>query len=107
MFCSYNGKIVNTDNIKYIVWNHFRQFGYIYVHYTNYESECVKGADAIQIVERLAPEILEELIPVTGSWAIHNLIGHPLMQIFLWLRLPRAANWFHDKTIPKLKIITE
>lgn len=31
--------------------------------------------------------------------AIHNLVGHPLMQIFIWLKCPRFATWVHDKTL--------
>ena len=106
MFCQCNGKIINCDNVKYIVCSHFSQFGYIYVHYTNYESECVRGTEAVKIMEKLAPEIMEELdVNNSTNWALHNLVGHPLKQIFLWLRLPKYADWIHNKTIPKPKIV--
>ena len=34
------------------------------------------------------------------NWAVHNIIGHPLMQIFLWLRMQRMAKKVHDSTLP-------
>jgi len=35
------------------------------------------------------------------GWWLHNLVGHPMMQIFLWLHLDGLADWIHDATIPK------
>lgn len=35
------------------------------------------------------------------SWGFHNLIAHPLMQIFMWLGMPRAAESIHSSTLPK------
>lgn len=34
------------------------------------------------------------------NWPVHNLIGHPLMQLFNWLRLNRIALVVHDQTLP-------
>lgn len=34
------------------------------------------------------------------SWAIHNLFGHPLMQIFMWLGFPQIGINIHDTTMP-------
>ena len=34
------------------------------------------------------------------NWPMHNLIGHPLMQIFEWLRMPEIATRVHDETLP-------
>jgi hypothetical protein len=34
------------------------------------------------------------------AWAIHNLIGHPLMQIFSWLHLTEVGLKIHDATVP-------
>jgi hypothetical protein len=35
-------------------------------------------------------------------WAVHNLIAHPVGELFYWIGLGRYANWFHDATIPKV-----
>ena len=34
------------------------------------------------------------------NWPVHNLIGHPLMQIFEWLGMPEIATRVHDETLP-------
>jgi hypothetical protein len=33
-------------------------------------------------------------------WAIHNVIAHPLSEIFYWIRLESVGNWLHDETVP-------
>jgi len=35
------------------------------------------------------------------NWPVHNLIGHPLMQICFWLGLPKLAKAVHDGTLPQ------
>lgn len=35
------------------------------------------------------------------SWAIHNLIGHPLMELCYLIGAHRAAHYAHDVTIPR------
>ena len=34
------------------------------------------------------------------NWPVHNLIAHPLMQILVWLGMPRLADRIHDGTLP-------
>lgn len=34
------------------------------------------------------------------NWPVHNLFGHPLMQIFLWLGFENIASQIHDNTLP-------
>jgi len=34
------------------------------------------------------------------NWAVHNLIGHPLMQIMNWLNKNDIAKKIHDGTLP-------
>lgn len=34
-------------------------------------------------------------------WAVHNLVGHPLMQILALFKFYDAAFWVHDVTVPK------
>lgn len=35
------------------------------------------------------------------NWPIHNLFGHPLMQICIWFKLPDLGNKIHDYTMPE------
>ena len=34
------------------------------------------------------------------NWTVHNLIGHPLMQIFELLGMSKIATRVHDETLP-------
>lgn len=107
MFCQFNDKIVNTDKIKYIVCSHFLNHGYVYIHYMNsYETEIVRDAEALQLIMALCPSVLEGKRGRYWklAWAVHNLIAHPLMQIFSLLYLRKWAIWIHEITIPRPKL---
>ena len=41
------------------------------------------------------------LLPSRFAWSIHNLISHPLSEIFTLLGLKKASEYIHDCTIPK------
>ena len=103
MFCHYNKRIVNVVDIKSVTCENLVRFGYVHVNYFDRTSERVNGAEAINLVMLLAPGVLEGMRAkhVRHGWAVHNLIGHPLMQVLTWLRLTKAAMWVHDVTIPK------
>lgn len=34
------------------------------------------------------------------NWPMHNIVGHPLMEICNWLGLKRLAKSVHDGTLP-------
>ena len=61
------------------------------------------GADAVDFVMRVAPSFFEgrRFAWVRSAWALHNLIGHPLLQIFAWAKLTRLGLVVHDATIPR------
>jgi hypothetical protein len=66
------------------------------------ETLTLVGNDAIQAVMLMQPNILEgkRLRWMKHAWAIHNLVGHPLMQILSWLRCYKQAMRVHHRTIP-------
>jgi hypothetical protein len=61
-----------------------------------------RGQSAIDLVMRLAPHALEgkRLRFLRHAWMVHNLIGHPILQVCAWLGLTRWGLWIHDHTIP-------
>ena len=65
----------------------------------------IEGLEAIELAMSANPSIIEgkRFSFSKGAWIVHNLIGHPLMQLFALCRLYRFAIWIHDKTIPKPK----
>ena len=35
------------------------------------------------------------------NWTVHNLIGHPFMQLAYLVRAKRVGDWIHNSTLPK------
>ena len=101
MFLHFNGQIHNVDQIKFVDCTRFAQFSEITVHLT-FRSEIVKGQEAVNVIMELCPSVLEgkQAKYARHAWAIHNLIGHPLMQIMAWLHLPHLGIKIHDATVP-------
>lgn len=66
----------------------------------------VTGPDAIDAVMALRPSALEgrRLRFVRHAWAVHNLVGHPLMQILVWLGQRRLGLAIHDATVPRPRV---
>jgi hypothetical protein len=61
------------------------------------------GVQAIEIIMRLKPSALEgrRFRWQRHMWAMHNLLGHPLMQVLAFLCLHRWAIRVHDATVPR------
>ena len=61
------------------------------------------GPDAIELVLVIKPSALEgrRLRGVRHAWALHNLIGHPGMQILTWLHKPKWGLHLHEMTTPR------
>jgi hypothetical protein len=105
MFVHFNGRLVNPDTIRQIQYEDLASKGYIRVVFKRDPQErieIVEGPQAFDVVMRLAPEALEgeRARYQRGAWAIHNLFGHPLMQVCSWLGLTKLGLAIHDKTVP-------
>jgi hypothetical protein len=102
MFVHYNGRVVNSNTIEFVEYGELVNRGYIAVHTTDGKREFVEGPVAFDLVMRLCPDALEgeRAKYHRHAWAIHNLFGHPLMQIFSWLGLPQLGIKIHDMTAP-------
>jgi len=66
-------------------------------------TDVAEGIHAIEALMELKPSALEgrRLKWAKRAWVIHNLIGHPLMQVLALLRLHRQALRVHDATVPR------
>lgn len=40
-------------------------------------------------------------LPNRFKYAVHNLVGHPLMEVCNWYGFYELAERIHDKTLPK------
>lgn len=61
------------------------------------------GNDAIEAVMALKPSALEGrgLKWNKNAWVLHNLVGHPGMQLLAWMGFYKSAIRFHDWTTPR------
>lgn len=105
MFIFYNNKIVNSDFISKIDCEKLFSENYLTINLKDGTEEIVIGTESINIIMRLCPAFLEgkRLKYIRNAWAIHNMVGHPLMQIFSWIGLPSLGIKIHDKSTPNPK----
>lgn len=66
-------------------------------------SSVIEGIDALEAAMVLNPACLEgrRLRWARHAWLLHNLVGHPLMQVLALLGLGRLGLWVHDVTVPR------
>jgi len=66
------------------------------------ESFVARGFDAVEAVWAFKPSAVEgrRLKWKKGSWAFHNVVAHPLMQVLAWLGFTHLAIRLHDATTP-------
>lgn len=58
---------------------------------------------ALELVMQTRPSMLEgkRLAWPKFVWLFHNIIAHPLTQIFALFKMYKLAFWIHDVTVPK------
>lgn len=105
MFVHFNGRLVNADTIRQIQYEDLASKGYIRVVFKKDPQErieLVEGPEAFDVVMRLCPGALEgeRAEYHRHAWAIHNLLGHPLMQVCSWLGFTQLGLKIHDLTAP-------
>lgn len=102
MFLHFNNKLTNSDSIEWIDYSNLVKHNYIIIHYINLLTEKVNSAEAYNVIMELAPSALEgkQAAYHRHAWMIHNLIGHPLMQICAMVNLTKLGIKIHDATVP-------
>lgn len=108
MFVHYLNQIINADRIERVICDDYVGLGTVYVYLIGQDPEVdeaavVHGAEATNLIMTLCPAVLEgkQAKYRRHAWAIHNLIGHPLMQLLSWIGLTRLGIKVHDATIPE------
>ena len=74
---------------------------HVTIHHNGKASEAW-GFDALEAVMTVKPSALEgrRLKWHKHAWAVHNLVGHPLMQLLAFAHFYKAAMRVHDLTTP-------
>jgi len=95
--------VIHQDEINLIDTRRIEDL-ILVVHYgNNNEQAIVSGIHAIDLAMAVMPSLLEgrRLRWKKNKWIIHNLIGHPLMQILALLKKYDLAMTVHEFTVPK------
>lgn len=63
----------------------------------------VINTEAIELAMLIKPSVLEgkRLKWATRAWMVHNLVGHPLMQLLSLFGMHQHAISVHERTIPR------
>lgn len=95
------GLVITRQNVLAIDTSDIENLRVI-VTTTSHGDVEVTGIQALEAVMAIKPSALENrrLRWVKHAWSVHNLVGHPLMQLLAWVRMYRAAMWVHDITVP-------
>lgn len=102
MFIHYSGKIIDSNLLEKVEYQSLVSKGYIRLVFKHERSEVVTGPDAFNIVMQLCPQALEgeNAKYQRHAWAVHNLVGHPMMQLCAFLGLTKLGLKIHDSTVP-------
>lgn len=101
-FVHYNGKLINADSIEWIDYHNLVAQGYIRVYCNGQSGEFVEGPQAFNLVMELCSQALEgeNAKYQRHAWAVHNLFGHPVMQLCAFVGLTKLGLKIHDATVP-------
>lgn len=99
-FIAANGQAIRIDTIQWIDASDIEKLRVV-IHHSGKET-VAEGPSAIEVVMLLKPELIEgkRLRFVRHAWMIHNLIGHPGMQLLAFLGQYKLAFRLHDATVP-------
>lgn len=96
-------RLVAWEDIREIDLSKLESSGIVLQTFGDGTSTELGGAEAIDLVMRVAPSFFEgrRFRWVRSGWALHNLLGHPLLQLLAWAGQTRAGLRLHDATIPR------
>ena len=97
--------VVAETDIRTIDLTHLENLR-ITVHLADGGSVIVRDAKAVDVMMRLSPAVFEgrRLRFARHAWAVHNLIGHPLLQVLSWLGFTKLGLRVHDRTTPRPRV---
>jgi hypothetical protein len=104
MFYDYKGRLYRVDDIRAVDIKDIDRLEIrIQVGDSAMFYRKLEGMDTVNFIYRFYPHLLEgkRLKFIKHGWMIHNLIGHPLMQLLCFFKCYKLGMRIHDKTIPK------
>lgn len=106
LFVQTDTALIPLEAIVRVDLDAFATQGTITIHEATQKS-VASGTYAIEALLLLKPSALEgtQVRWIRNAWVLHNLVGHPLMQVLAWLRFPSLAVRVHDATVPGASLI--
>jgi hypothetical protein len=103
-FVRLQDRLVRWEDIREVDLSQLARSGIVLVQtFDARPATELRGAEAIDFVMRVAPGFVEgkRFRWLRHGWALHNLIGHPLLQLLAWAGHTQAGLRLHDATIPR------
>lgn len=93
--------LIAVDRIRSIDTSQIERLEIVIHH--DHGSDVATEANAIDALMLLRPSAIEgrRLRWARHAWAVHNLIGHPLLQICAWFGHVKLGLKIHDATVPR------
>jgi hypothetical protein len=94
-------ELINIDEIRYVNYGRIEDLIVVVRHADGVSR--IEGIQALELLMQLKPAAFESrrLRWKRHAWALHNLVGHPLMQLLAFFRLYKLAMFVHDQTVPR------
>lgn len=93
--------MLSVDRISRVDYSRIETLVLVVVH--DGQQTVIEGIDALEAAMLLNPACLEgkRLRWARRAWLVHNLVGHPVMQILTLLGMRQLGLHIHDATVPK------
>lgn len=104
LFALIGDQIINVEHVQHVDVSALEQLR-VRVTTRDGRQHDVQGSQAIDLVMLTKPSALEgrRLRWIKNAWAVHNLVGHPIMQVLAMLGRSDLALRVHDATVPRPK----
>lgn len=101
-FCKAGAQVFALSQVVQADFSRIEQLQ-VSVSLTNGSQLTLTDIDALEFAMRVKPSVLESrrLRWPKFAWAVHNLIGHPVMQLLAFVGAYRWAFRVHDDTVPR------
>ena len=101
-FAKAGALVFALDNIATADFSNIEQLQVRVVLKTGQEI-VVEEIDAMELAMRIKPSVLESrrLRWPRWTWVLHNMVGHPLLQVLALFKRYKWAFWVHAATVPR------
>lgn len=98
-----SGRVFRLEDVSHADFSRIER---LEVTVTLRDGTVVEATDieALELAYATRPSVVEgrRMRHHRRAWALHNLVGHPLMQLLALAGAHRWAMWAHDATVPKV-----